>query len=339
MMNDKDEKISWEILKHLYEELEKDTYGDIKGEELFRKLSSFDKEDIIYMAKRMDEEFVNILKAAGCSIPNINIKMKGVEKLHKEGYDTFLKSDERYEILEIIYDQDRENIHRGSISRKAIKEQIDAEDNIIALNIKYLVKKGLIEEVAANAGPVEITERGRESYEAYINSDVEIPRTSPHRVYDKQIDIGAGEEQKGENLFRDIVELAQDEIIIIDRYAREGLYEWLRYVPSGVKIKVVTGDRVINRNYKEMIKTYINKVSDIEIRYLEDKENFESHERYVIRDREDGWLWGHSFHDTGKKHHTPSELKPINLKKKVDQFEKAWEKAERVIQNEERKNR
>lgn len=140
---------------------------------------------------------------------------------------------------------------------------------------------------------VKITKRGSERYEQYDQDGVEIPRAGGRSTL-LQASIGPNEAAKAENLFRDFVELAQDEVIIIDRFARKGLYDLLQYVPSGVEINIVTTDRVTGQGYQQRVKQFAQQHSDIQVRFLSDS-NWEFHDRYVIRDREDAWAWGTHF--------------------------------------------
>lgn len=158
---------------------------------------------------------------------------------------------------------------------------------------------------------------------------MEISRTGTHRSL-RQASIGPDEPQKAENLFRDVVELAQEEVIIIDRYARDGLYDLLQHVPEGVDIKVVTSDGVTGGGYQQRVNQFAQQHADIEVRSLPDSD-WDFHDRYVIRDWEDGWAWGHSFHDAGDTQHTASELRPINCESIVAQFTNAWQNGSVIV--------
>jgi hypothetical protein len=274
----------------------------------------------------MDGEFVEKKGAAGTRIALINIAAKGIEKLHSEGYSTLLETDTRYEILEILYKEDRKNPGFAYISRSDLASEIGAAEEEIDRDIWYLKEKRLVETRTGGSNSfyssAGITDRGSKRYEQYDEDDVEIPRVSGRSSL-QQASIGPGESGKAENLFRDFVELAQDEVMIIDRYAREGLYDLLQHVPNGVEIKVVTTGRVTGQDYEQRVNQFKQQHSSIEVRELPDSD-WEFHDRYIIRDREDGWAWGHSFHDAGDTQHTASELKPVNREQIVSQFETAW---------------
>ena len=328
-MTDKDEKIRREILKWLYDRFEEDPNGHWTDEGFFEGLSSFDKEDVVYNVERMDGEFVEKEGALGKRIAWIQITPGGIEELHEQVYDTILNADTRYAILEVLYDTDRQNPGLAYLGRDDLLDAVDVSEDEIDQNVWYLKEKRIVETSGAGGGlfyhRVKITKRGSERHEQYEQDGVEIPRAGGRSAL-LQASIGPNEAGKAENLFRDFVELAQDEVIIIDRFAREGLYDLLQHIPSGVEINVVTTDRVTGQGYQQRVKQFAQQHSDIQVRYLSDS-NWEFHDRYVIRDREDAWAWGHSFHDAGDTQHTASELKPINRESIINQFNTAWQRA------------
>jgi len=176
---------------------------------------------------------------------------------------------------------------------------------------------------------VKITERGSEKYERYEEDGVKIPRVGSTSSL-RQASIGPNESGKAENLFRNFVELSGEEVVIIDRFAREGLYDLLKHAPSGVDIRVITTDRVTGGGYKQKVQQFEQQHPNIEVRYLQDS-NWGFHDRYVIRDQEDAWAWGHSFYDAGDTQHTASELKPINRDTIIKQFNNAWQRASVIV--------
>lgn len=328
-MPDKDEKIRREILNWLYDRFEENPNGYWTDEGFFEGLSSFDKEDVVYNVERMDGEFVEKEGALGKRVAWIHITPRGIEELHEQGHETILGTDTRYAILEVLYEADRQNPGFAYLGRDDVLDAVDASDDEIDQNVWYLKEKRIVETSGGGGGlfyhRVKITKRGSERYEQYEQDGVEIPRAGGRSTL-LQASIGPNEAGKAENLFRDFVELAQDEVIIIDRFAREGLYDLLQHVPSGVEIKVITTDRVTGQDYQQRVKQFAQQHSDIQVRYLSDN-NWEFHDRYVVRDREDAWAWGHSFHDAGDTQHTASELKPINRESILGQFNTAWQSA------------
>lgn len=142
MMKDKDEKIAREILKVLYEKFKEDQFGDTSGDELCKKLDDYERKDIVYVADRMDGQLVEVQGLLGKSIGNVRIKAEGIEKLYEDGYETFLDGDERYEILKFLYDLDRDKSGREFATRDTVLNSVDAGENVVDMNIKYLKEKG-----------------------------------------------------------------------------------------------------------------------------------------------------------------------------------------------------
>lgn len=332
-MKDRDEKIAREVLKTLYEQFEEDQFGSLTGKRLYEELSDFEKEDINYVVERMEDEFVEVLHTMGARLADVTLRMEGIDKLHSEGYETFLDDNERYEILEFLYKIDRDNQGQAIVSREGIIENVGASGEVVDMNVRYLKEKGLIKTLGMGGGRIftnaEITKRGAEKYEAYVDDGVEIPETVS-KTTSKQMTLGPDEPDKAENLFRDFVELTREEIVIIDRFAREGLYDLLKHAPSGVQINVLTSDRVTGGDYRRRVRQFSKQHRDIDVRYIPDGD-WDFHDRYIIRDGKDGWAWGHSFHDSGKTQHTASELKPINRDTIIGQSEDAWSRGRSVI--------
>lgn len=331
-MGQQDEKVAREILKVLYDQFEDVQYRGVTGDELYDVLDEYDQDRVAYVAERIDGEYVEVRGALGQRISTVQITAGGIEKLHEDGYETILDGDVRYEILEELYQLDRENAGLVFAERDELIDEIGDEE-VVDQNIWYLKEKRLVETHGGGGGlfyhGAHITDRGADRFEAYRHDGVEIPRTGTHRSL-RQASIGPNESRKAENLFRDVVELAQEEVIIIDRYAREGLYDLLQHVSDGVDIKVMTTDRVTGGGYQQRVNQFVQQHADIEVRSLPDND-WDFHDRYVIRDREDGWAWGHSFHDAGDTQHTASELRPINRESIVAQFTSAWQNGSVIV--------
>lgn len=332
-MQQKDEQIRREILRELYTLFEDSPAGRWEGGEFVKELSEdFDEDDIIYNIDRMDGDLLNNRASLGQRVSIINIEPEGIEELHSQGEETILEEKVRYDILEMLYDADRENPGYASVSRNDFVDSLDAGEDAIDQNVWYLKGKRLIEADGGGGGlfyrRAQITDRGRKRYEQYIEDGVEIPRTSESTSL-RQASIGPNEADKAENLFRDFVELAKNEVVIIDPYAREPLYDLLTHVPPGVAIRVITSKRVTNGDYVHTVSEFQDGHETIRVRHLPFDE-WEFHDRYVIRDQEDAWAWGHSFHDAGDTQHTASELKPVNRERVLTLFEELWNEAEEI---------
>jgi len=332
-MQEKDEKIRREVLKWLYNGFEDNPSAKWDGTALPDDLDQFDETDIEYVVNRMDGELVDTEASTSSPMHTIDLHPQGIEELHQQGFDTLLDDDARYEILAVLYQASREDPRRPFVSRDELVDAVGFGEEKVDQNIWYLKEKRLVERQGGLGGGlfrrVKITEHGSEKYESYQEDGIEIP-SSLGVTSIRQASIGPGESGKAENLFRDFVELADDEVIVIDRYARKPLYDLLGHVPSGVNIQVVTSERVVNNDYEQRVQKFESNHSEVEVRYLDDS-NWDFHDRYVIRDREDGWAWGHSFHDAGDTQHTASELKPVNRDRIIREFQKAWQQGQVIV--------
>lgn len=333
-MLESDDKVRRNILKELYDLFEESPASRFNGREFVEELSEeFDKEEIIYNIDRMDGEHLNNKSSIGEQVSIVNIEAKGIEELYSQGHETILDDELRYDILEILYQKDRSNPGYAAASRGDLIEELDPDEDAIDQNIWYLKERRFIEADGAGGGlfyrRAKITDRGRKRYEQYVEDGVEIPRLSG-RQFIRQASIGPDEADKAENLFRDFVEISQNEVIIIDPYARTPLYDLLKHVPSGVEIKVFTSKRVTNQDYESVVSQFKDRHKAIEVKDLS-FDNWEFHDRYVIRDCEDAWAWGHSFHDAGDTQHTASELKPINRERVLSLFDKLWGQGEKIV--------
>lgn len=332
-MKEKDEKIRREVLKWLYGGFEENPSAKWDGTALPDDLDQFDETDIEYVVNRMDGELVDTEATTTSPMHTIDLRPQGIEELHQQGFETLLDDEARYEILAVLYQASREDPRRPFVAREELIDTVESGEDKVDQNIWYLKEKGLVERQGGLGGGlfnrVKITEHGSEKYESYQEDGIEIP-SSLGVTSIRQASIGPGESGKAENLFRDFVELADDEVIVIDRYARKPLYDLLSHVPSGVNIQVVTSERVVNNDYKQRVQKFESSHSDVEVRYLDDND-WDFHDRYVVRDREDGWAWGHSFHDAGDTQHTASELKPVNRDRIIREFQKAWQQGQVIV--------
>lgn len=326
-MDAKDGKIRLEVLKVLYEAFESDpTNYTVRGETIKESIDGVDSNDIDYILDRMDGEFADVDKYP--SLRDVEILAKGIEFLDEQGFETILGTDSRYEILEAIYLEDR-NKNLIAVGMDAIKEETGLDEDEIIKNLRYLKHKRCIKFYSGPAS-VKITESGRERWEKYRDEGVGIPSSSRARST-RQEEIGDGEREKAERLFRSIVELAQNEVVILDNYARKPLFVWLEsHVPDGVNIRVATTGAVTGGSYVSEVRESLSNVEDIEIREMADFDEI-FHDRYVFRDNDMGWEWGQSFHGSGKGQHTPSELTPKNRDILLQKFEDTWVDAEEVL--------
>lgn len=326
-----DEKIRTEVLKKLYEEFENSPRNGVSNQVIDQNLPDIPLNDINYMIRRLEDEHAEVQHYMSGQM-HAQITTEGVEHLSQAGIPTLLDDDTRYDVLKSFYEADRQGGGRGYVQYEDLVDELSTDKTVLNRNLWYLEEKRLIESQGGTRAhylhSAEITDHGRSKYEAYRDSGAEIPATSG-LSFGRQASINPGEQQQAENLFRDIVELARDEVLILDRYAREGLYDLLKYVPNGVYIRVLTSDRVTGPEYTQRVHEFQDDHPEIEVRKV-DSSNWDFHDRYIFRDENMGWAWGHSFHDAGNTQHTASELAPVNRNRTLSKFEETWEQGKEV---------
>lgn len=320
-----DQKIHREILSFVYEEMKDDFRRDADLRELVEEFEELDMDGLRYHIERLRDNRQVEYRAQN----SVQITVEGIEKLDREGYETLLDTDLRYEILRRAYEKDRGRPH-AYIDGDAIFEEVDATSSEISRNFWYLSQKGLIDRTGTS-NDFQLEGEGRNRYEQYRDEGIPIPRTHPLQRY-TQHTIEQGDREKAENVFREIVEIARDEVIVVDTYAKGRLYDLMeRHIPSIVDVKVLMSDREVGEENIELYREYAGgKEGDVELRYLDYRDEYPFHSREVIRDREAGWIWDHTFADAGDRHHTISQLRPVNLENDLEAFDKAWEAAETV---------
>lgn len=325
-----DQKIQREILKFLYRVWEENPRGQMSAGEVGEELEEIFDNGHRYHLTRLDDNGYIDTESLSARHQYVNISTTGIEKLAQDGYETILEDDYRYVILRVLYEIDREKggAAHSYVGMDDIQEEIQLDDQTLKQNIWYLEEKGLVETGPCGTTSVQITARGRNRYEEHRNN-TPIPRTHTGARW-TQHTIAEGDFEKANNVFRDFVELAQDEVIIIDAYAKAGLYEMLEAVPETVDVRVIGSDRQMNDEHREAYRAFTEgRSGETQLRYLEYDE-WPFHGRYVIRDREDGYVWDHTFADSGSGQHTISEVRPVNLENTVDDFDQAWELGEVV---------
>ncbi|QHS17216.1 hypothetical protein GWK26_08715 [haloarchaeon 3A1-DGR] len=326
-MDPKDEKIKFEVVKIAYDSFRNNPpRSRVSNEEISNELE-VDISEIDYILDRIDGDEIDKQAYLGGK-QDVEITASGIEFLADKGVDTLLNTDTRYHILENLYQEDYGS-RMGAVSANDLLEELDLDEDELLANVEYLKQKNLLELFNGYDG-YEITNFGRERYEGYQESGIEIP-SSRRAQSRRQAEIGRGDHQEAENLFRDVVELAQDEVRILDRYAREPLYDWVdAHIHDQVDTKVLTSDSVTNGSYASNIKNKLTKPSNVEVREISNQD-WDFHDRYLIRDEDMGWAWGHSFHDSAERQHTATELEPVNLETVSAKFNAAWKTASKVI--------
>lgn len=318
-----DQKLHREILITIYKNLNPNFREYIGTDVLYDEFGDLDGEQLTYHLNRLEEN--RLLEWTGRRM--LQLTTDAIEKIDREGYDTFLIDDSRYEFLRVVYEKER-NEGARYVSPDDIIEEADLSDEEYKRNRWYLREKGLLD--ATGMANFKLTGDGRNRYEEYRDQGMPIPRTHPLQQF-TQHTIGAGDHEKVKNIFRDIVELSRDVVIVIDQFGtKDPLWEWLEYVPGVVDVKILASDREINEDSTQKFEEYAeSRTGETELRYL-DYYGYPFHSREVIRDRKDGWIWDHTIPDSGKGHHTISQLRPVNLENDLDAFDDAWKDAEVV---------
>ena len=324
-MSISDQKLHREILSFVYEETKDDFRRDADLRELVEEFEELDMDGLRYHIERLRDNRQVEYRAQNF----VQITVEGIEKLDQEGYETLLVTDLRYEILRRAYEEDRGRPH-AYVDGDGIFEKIDATPSEISRNLWYLSQKGFIDR-SGTSNDFQLEGEGRNRYEQYRDEGIPIPRTHPLQRY-TQHTIEQGDREKAENVFREIVEIARDEVIVVDTYAKGRLYDLMeRHIPSIVDVKVLMSDREVDEENTELYREYAEgNEGDVELRYLDYRDEYPFHSREVIRDREAGWIWDHTFADAGDRHHTISQLRPVNLENDLEAFDEAWEAAETV---------
>lgn len=327
---ERDAHIRRDILRFYYSHFEESPTRIVGGDGLHEELG-YEEEEVRYVGKRMiDDGVLYASRFNDITRAPVRITAAGIEELHGLGDETILSSGTRYEILELLYEAERES--PGAMAgREPLTEAVGEDMNVVDQNVFYLDDKGLVDAKRGAGAPyfyVQITSYGAKVYEAYELHGTEFPGgVTSHDL--QQRTIGPDERHKSLNIFRGAVELADTEVILIDAYARQGLYDMLDVVPDGVAVKVLTTEKVVDDKYVEIVQQTAQD-RDLEVRYTA-YSDWPFHSRYLLRDGEKGWVWDTSFHDAGRTQHTVSEIKPINLRKILSDFEPTWQDAEVIV--------
>lgn len=324
-MSISDQKIHREILIYIYEEMRDDFRRDADPREMAEDFEELGLDEVRYHIDRLKDNRQVEQRAQH----SIQITVEGVEKLDQEGYDTILESDLRYEILRKAYEADRGSTHTY-INANEIADELDITTNELDRQLWYLSGKGLVE-LTGTSYNIQLTGEGRNRYEQYRDEGIPIPRTHPLQRF-TQHTIEQGDREKAENVLRDIVEVAREEVLVVDMYAKGRLYDLLEsHVPSVVDVKILMSHKEVSDENIELYREYAEgKEGDVDLRYLDYWDEYPFHSREVIRDREAGWVWDHTFADAGGRHHTISQLRPVNLENDLEVFDEAWSEAEAV---------
>lgn len=257
---------------------------------------------------------------------DIHILAPGIDALQDEGIPTILDDATRYDVLRVLYKVKRDAgggwaaIHYDALA----KEFPDVEPKKLEANVLYLAQR---DDIDLKGGLVNITDQGIDAFQEREEHGTEGVRD----VRDMwQVTVGPRERAKAAQLFREITELSKQSVIIIDAFAKEPIFAMLGSITPPVKTQILASDAAITATYGPAVRV-AGSLRPLEVRTLpKTKTDWPFHSRYLIVDRTMGWVWDHSFHDAGETQHTISSMKPVNLKRVLDDFDAAWPTAKVV---------
>lgn len=326
-MLERDRTVQRDLLEFVYAEFAKDPHVILMTDGLPEELG-FSEQDVRYNARRMADDGLIDLEHDSVIRPTA----KGIEWVHEAGEKTFLDGEERYKILESMYAGERASTNGAYYDREELARDTGFDQLLVDINVRYLTWKGLLDTSLFIGGGyhTRITQAGAKAWEAYHDRGVTIPGGHDTRMM-RQRTIGPNERAKSAKLFRDIVELSSRELVIIDPYARAPIFsEIVSHVPKQVQVLILTTDRAIDKDHAKELAS-ARATHKVDVRVLPNTPaDWPFHDRYVIRDAEYGWTWGSSFHDSGEKQHTATELRPVNMNKILGDFKAAWLRAKAI---------
>jgi hypothetical protein len=137
--------------------------------------------------------------------------------------------------------------------------------------------------------------------------------------------LPAGSQHHAYVELRKIVQLAQSDMLIIDSYVEETLWELLTNVHSSVKLRVLT------QQMKKDFRLEARKFSAQHGNAIEIRTTSKYHDRFIVEDNQRCWHIGASIKDAGNKASAFSELlRPELVKFVIADVENEWSAAAAV---------
>lgn len=174
-MIEEDFQIRNEVLQTLYEEFEESPWGTWNVRSVIeesRETLEVHEDAVRYVLKLIDEDrlvdFTRSKRKGGGE--TIELEAKGVETLQQERGGTFLESEKWTDLLEYLFQYEREYPQDSTASPEEMLEGTDIGDDELDYNVWYLDQKGWAKAHLHIGGDrdywgVEITNFGREKYE------------------------------------------------------------------------------------------------------------------------------------------------------------------------------
>lgn len=310
------------ILRHFYKAYAEDPLGSAYSNSM-PPTPELPANLLAYVAERFDGVYWDAESVMGGGDRIFaSIRPEGIKLLREMGEATFLDTDLRFRLLVMLRDVMKEHGKHAYPTMDELRGAASGDESSLLQNLKFLAAEGLVEIQIWGRENVEatITQRGIELAESFEAHGGEPPDShTPFGRY--QHTVGPNERARAETIFRDQVELARREVILVDPYAKEPLFDWLRHVPAGVPVRILTTKDALSWTYAARLKQEQSQ-RPVEVRLVA-KSAF-PHGRFVIRDHEVAWSWDASFHDAGVKRHTITELEPVNCQVHLKDFNGHW---------------
>lgn len=170
-------------------------------------------------------------------------------------------------------------------------------DNII----QSLIEKKVLSP-SPDGNMVKFTDYGLELYSSMVKTQHEWEKADVIKVSNiehDQILIHSGEIFKGNRIIREIFSQAKSELCILDPYVGPVLFDLLEDSHNQGRVRIVTSDKT-SKGALKTYEAYRAQYALTEMRFTE-YEDIKFHDRFVLWDNSQGFHFGHSLKDLGKK--------------------------------------
>lgn len=165
------------MLKRLYEEIEDNPFTSYRTDSLVEEVSEsidadVEESDIDYALNRLDDEYLVDYSPALNSRGHIILTPRGADELQREHGGTFLEENDRYRILAALEELEKEN-PGAYFDGGDFRDGLEIDNDIVDLNIWYMIKKGWVEATMVAGSPpyttLQIDSLGRQQLERFKN--------------------------------------------------------------------------------------------------------------------------------------------------------------------------
>lgn len=316
------------VLKALYEGFEEDPLGSAYSHPLTSELGA-EENLLAYVVDRFEGRYWERKSATGNGAHYASITPDGIRLLRSLGEPTLLDDDLRFRILVALRNLRKKQGRHVTATPADLAITLEVEEPTVLRDARFLAMDGLSKMTVYGGGLTEIriTKRGIEQAEAFELHGGEPPDTRlPLGRY--QVTVGPNERERAEVMFRDQVELARTQVILVDPWLKEAVFDWFQHISQGVDVKVLTSDNISPSRWKDRMREETAR-RNLEIRVVRRKD-WDLHGRFLFCDTTRGWSWDASFADAGDKRHTVTELEPVNCQVHIQEFQRLWSSAKEV---------